>query len=206
MKFHSYPAAHTILQKLSLISNLLKWIGFSDSGAVDNASMMRCITVPTCSSASAGAVYSVASFTDGVSQPVNFNANDRSKIALYLLLLCGIIANGENFKFDGEFCFVSSNLTMVEKPHAAFCRALTWICEVASYFNADEWGILFTAASILSVSQSRPTKTGHTTRAYYSNKCSSGCCLALHLGNTRPRNFPLMNTSGPVNSPSNRCW
>ena len=131
MKFHSYPAAHTILQKLSLISNLLKWIGFSDSGAVDNASMMRCITVPTCSSASAGAVYSVASFTDGVSQPVNFNANDRSKIALYLLLLCGIISNGRSFKFDGGFCFMSSHTTMVANPCADFRCALNWICEIA---------------------------------------------------------------------------
>ena len=92
--------------------------------------MMQGITVPTCSSASAGAVSFVASFTDGRSHPATFNANDRSKIALYFLLLYGIISNGEILKFDGGLCFMLSHLTMVEKPCADFFRALTWICEI----------------------------------------------------------------------------
>ena len=82
-KFHSSPAAHTIIQDPCLISNLLKWIGSSDSGAVTNASMMWGITIPTCSSASAGASSFVALFTDGRSHPAIFNTNDRSKTSLY---------------------------------------------------------------------------------------------------------------------------
>ena len=165
-KFYSSPTAHITLQKPFLISNLLKWIGSSDSGAIANASMIRGITVTTCSSASAGAVSFVASFTDGRSHPSTFNANDRSEIALYFLLLCGIIANGENFKFDSGFYFMSSHLTMVANPCAAFSRASNWICEIVLSSNANEWGPLVTAVSISSGVQSLPTNTGHPTCAY----------------------------------------
>ena len=99
---------------------------------------------------------------------------------------------------------MSSHRTMVANPCAAFSRALTWICEIESSSNADEWGKLVTADSISSEVQSCPTKTGHLTRAYCSNKLAAGCRLALNLGNLRPRNFPLMNPYGPVNYLSNR--
>ena len=150
MKFHSSPTAHTILKNPSLISNLLKWIDSSDSGVVANTSMMQGIPVPICSSASAGDVSFVALFTDGRSHPATFNSNDRSKVDLYFLLLYGIIANGEIFKFDGGFCFISSRLTMVENPCAVFSRASTWIFNIVSYSNADEWEPLVTAAFISS--------------------------------------------------------
>ena len=140
--------AHTILHKPSLISNLLKWIGSPDSGAVANASMMRGINVPTCSSASDGAVYFVPSFTDDRYHPTTFNSKDRSKIDLYFLLLCSIIANGEMFKFDSGFYFKSSQLTMVANLCANFSCASTWICEIVSSSNADEWEPLVTASSI----------------------------------------------------------
>ena len=184
----------------------MKWIGSSDIGDVANASMMRGVTVTTCSSASAGAVSFVAFSNDGRSKPVTFNPKDISKIALYLLLLCRIIANGENFKFYGGLYFMSYHLTMVANPCAAFYRDLTWICEIASSYNADKWGPLVTAAYKSSGAQSRPTETRRPTRAYCSNKFAAGCCLALRLVNTRPRKFPSMNPYGPVNSLSNRRW
>ena len=65
-------------------------------------------------------------------------------------------------------------------------------------------GPLVTAASISYGVQSRPTKTGHLTRAYCSNKFSALCRLVLYLENTRPRNFPWITPSGPVKSSSNR--
>ena len=148
------------------------------------------ITVPTCSSASDGVVSFVAFFTDGRFQTSTFNTNDRSKISLYFLSLCGIISNVGIFKFDCVFCFMSSHLTMVENPCADFSYASTWICENLSSSNDDEWGPLVTDASISYGFQSCPTKTGHPTCAYCSNKFAAGCCLALHLGNMRPRNFP----------------
>ena len=101
---------------------------------------------------------------------------------------------------------MSSNLTMVVNPCAAFPHASNWICEIASSSNADEWGTLFTDASILSGVQSRPTETGHPARAYCSNKFAAGCRLTLHLENTRPRNFPSMTPPGPFKSSSNRRW
>ena len=111
---------HIILQKPYLISSLLKWIGSSDSGAIANASMMRNITVPTFSSASSGDVSFVAFFTYGIFHIATFKLNDRSKIALDFLLLCGIIGNGEIFKFESGFCFMSSHLTIVSNPCADF--------------------------------------------------------------------------------------
>ena len=100
---------------------------------------------------------------------------------------------------------MSSHLTIVANPCAAFPRASTWICEIASFSNADEWGLLVTAAFILYVVQSRPTKTRHPTRAYCSKKISAGYHLALYLRNTRPRNFPSMTPSRPVNSSRTCC-
>ena len=165
---------------------------------------MQGLTVSTCSSTSDGDFSFVTSFTDVRYHPATFNANYRSKISLYFLLLCGIIANGEIFKFDGGFCFRSFHLNMVANSCAAFSRASTWFYGIASSYNADEWGGLVTAASISSGFQSRPTETRHLTRAYLSNKCSAGCRLALHLGNTRPRNFTSMTPYVPVRSSSNR--
>ena len=101
---------------------------------------------------------------------------------------------------------MSSHLTMVANPCDAFYHGLTWICEIESSSNVDDWGPLVTAASISSGVQSRPTETGHTTRAYCSNKFSARYRLTLHLGNMRPHNFSSMNPSGPVNSSSNRLW
>ena len=49
-----------------------------------------------------------------------------------------------------------------------------------------------------------PIETRHLTRGYTSNKFATGCRLALHLGNTIPRNFQSMTPSGPVISLSNR--
>ena len=167
---------------------------------------MRGITVPIFSSASAGAVSFVALFNDGRSHPATFNANDRSKIALYFLLLCGIISNGEVFKFCVGFCFLLSHLTVFANPCADFPCASTWICEIASSFNADEWGPLVTDAYISSGVQSRPTDTRHPARTYCSNKFAARCRLALHIRKTRPRNFPRMTPSDPVNSSSNRRW
>ena len=150
MKFHSSPTSHTILQNPYLISNLLKWIGSSYSRATASASMMQSITVPTVLRASDGDVSFLASFTKVRSHPANFNTNGRSKIALYFLLLCSIIANSEIFNFDGGFCFMLSHLIMVANLCADFFCAFTCICEIASSSNSGEWGILVTDASILS--------------------------------------------------------
>ena len=160
--------------------------------------MIRCVIVPTYSSASAGTISFVTLFTNGRSHPATFNTNDRSKIALYFLLLCGIISNGEVFKFDGGFCFMPPHLTMV----ANTCAAFSHFC--ASSYNADEWRPLVTDDSILSGVHLRPTETRHPNCAYGSNKFAAGCRLAIHLGNTIPRNFPSMTPSVPVNSSSNR--
>ena len=77
-----------------------------------------------------------------------FNANDRPKIALYFLLFCRFIANGEIFNFDGGFCFMSYNLSMVANPSDDFPRASTWISEITSSSNADEWGSLIMLTTI----------------------------------------------------------
>ena len=167
--------------------------------------MMRGITSPTCPNASSGGVSFVALFADGRSYPATFKEKDRSKIALYFLLVCGIIVNGENLNFYVGLCFMSSRLTMVANPCANVSRASTWICEIASYSNVDEWGRLVTSASILSGDQSHPTETRHPTCTYCGNKFATECFLALHLGNTRPCNFPSMTPSGPVNYLSNLC-
>ena len=106
--------------------------------------------------------------------------------------------------FDGGFYFMLSHLTIFAKPCAAFSCASTWMYENVSSSNYDEWGTLVNTDSISSGAQSRPTKTGHPTRAYCSNKFSAGCCLTLHIGNTIPHNFPSMTQSDPVNSYSNR--
>ena len=97
-----------------------------------------------------------------------------------------------------------SYLTMVANPYAAFSRVLNWTFETTSSSNTDEWGTLVTAASISSGFQLRTTETGHPICAYCSNKFAAGCCLALYLGNTRPRNFLLMTPSGSVISSGNR--
>ena len=89
---------------------------------------------------------------------------------------------------------------MVAKPCADFYRASTWICEIETSSNADEWGPLVSTVSISSGFQSRPTETRHLTRSYCSNKFAAGCRLAFHLENMRPCNFPSMTPSGPVNS------
>ena len=163
--------------------------------------MMWGVTFPTLSSASDGDVFFVSSFTDDRSHPATFNANFRSKISLYFLLLCGIIANGEIFKFYGGLCFMLSHLTMVANPCANFPHASTWISAIASSYNANEWGTLVTAASISSEVQSRPTETGHTTCAYCSNKFPPGAATLsileildlvtfhwwLHLAQLTPR-------------------
>ena len=49
----------------------------------------------------------------------------------------------------------------------------------------------------------RPTKTGHPTRSYCSNKFVAGCRLTLHIGNAIPRNYPYMTPYVPVNSSNN---
>ena len=126
----------------------MNWIRYSDSGAFANTLMIRRMDVPTCSSATAGAVSFVTSFANYGYHPATFNVYDRSKISLYFLLLCGIIANGENFKIDGGFCFMQSHLTVVANPWAAFYCASTWILLFASSSNANEWGPLVTSASI----------------------------------------------------------
>ena len=92
--------------------------------------MIRGIKIPTCSSASDGAVSFFTYFTNGRTYSVAFIANERYKIALYLLFWCGIITNAENFKFEDGFCFMSSHLKMVVKHCADFSRALTWIFEI----------------------------------------------------------------------------
>ena len=97
---------------------------------------------------------------------------------------------------------MSSHLSTVAIPCDAFSCASTWVFEISSSYNADEWGPLVTAASISSGGQLRPTETRHPTRVYRSNKFASGCCLALHIENTIPRNFPSMTPPVPVN-PSN---
>ena len=204
MNFYYYPTAHTIIQNPCIISNLLKWIGSPESGDFANALMMWDITVPTCSIASAGDFSFVASFTGGRFQLVTFNSNDRSKMSLYYLLLCCIIANDENFKVDYGPCFMSSHHKIVANPCADFPRASTWISATASYYNAKKWGTFVTADSISSGVQSRPTETGHLTRAYCSNKLAARCWVALRILNKRPCKFPSMTPSGPVKSSSNR--
>ena len=99
---------------------------------------------------------------------------------------------------------MSSHLTMVASPYADFFCALAWIIEISSPSNDYEWGSLVTSASISSGVQSRPTETGHLTHAYCSKKIASGCCLILHLRNTKPFNFSLMTPFVLVNSSSNR--
>ena len=116
----------------------LKWIGSWYCGAVANASMMWSVTIPTFSSASASAVYFLDLFIYGRSQLATFNKNDRSKITLYLLLLCSIIISDESFKFNGRFYFMSSHLTMVANPCADFSCSLAWIFEIVSSSNVDE--------------------------------------------------------------------
>ena len=83
---------------------------------------------------------------------------------------------------------------------------MSLVCVGTMSSNDDKWGPLVTASSISYGVQSRPTETRHPTCAYCSNKFAAGCRLALHLGNMRPRNFPSMTPSGPVNSSSNLRW
>ena len=101
---------------------------------------------------------------------------------------------------------MSHHITMVEDTCADFSRSVTWIFEIASSSNADEWVPLFTAASISYGVQLHPTNTGLLTCAYCSNKFAARCRLALHLVNTIPSDFPVMTPSGPVNSLLNRRW
>ena len=97
-----------------------------------------------------------------------------------------------------------SHPTIVENPCASFPRASTWICEIASSFNVDEWENLVISASISYGFQSRPTNNGHPTHAYCNNKFAARFCLDLHIGNAISPNFPSTTPSVPVNSLSNR--
>ena len=72
-------------------------------GADAIASMMRGSTLPIWFMAASGAIFFMASFTDGRSYPATLSSKDRSRIALYLRDLCGIIASGESLRAAGRF-------------------------------------------------------------------------------------------------------
>ena len=69
-------------------------------------------------------------------------------MALYCLLLCGIIANSKIFNIDNGLYFILSLITMVADPCVNFYRALTWIFAILPYSNSKEWVTLVTAESI----------------------------------------------------------
>ena len=139
MKFHNSPTAHTILHIPYLISNLLKWIRYLDCISVANDLMMQVITVPTWSSASYGDVSFVALFTDIISHPTTFNANDISKIVLLFLLLCVIISSGKSFKFHGGFCFMLSHFAMVANPCTDFYSPYEALDQVGTVMTCIIW-------------------------------------------------------------------
>ena len=109
-KFHSWPSSHTKRQNPSEMSSLLNMMSPFSREADAIASMMRGSTLPIWFMAASGAIFLVASFTDGRSYPATLSSKDRSRIALYLRDLCGIIASGESLRLAGRFFLRSSHL------------------------------------------------------------------------------------------------
>ena len=79
---------------------------------------------PSCTIDSWCASFIVASLTDSkVSLFFVFSLNDKSRIPLNFLLLCGIIASGDILSFVGILFLISFHLIIFAKPLATFVCA-----------------------------------------------------------------------------------
>jgi len=98
VKFSCLPVSPTIFQYLSLMFNLENTKLLSSIGARTTDLMIQGSTYSNCRILYRGAVIMVSSLTESISIPITVSAKDKFRIALYFLLLCSTIANGDNFR------------------------------------------------------------------------------------------------------------
>ena len=108
-----------------------------------------------------GAVRLVFSFTDGTAPPsLSRNRNDKSRMALHFLDLCGTIAIGETFSCGGGLSLMASHRMMRACPAATFSAVSAESCAAHSSDRAETCGPRSTAASISSFDHGRPVSAG----------------------------------------------
>ena len=138
-----------------------------------------------------GAVFVVASLTDGITVPSsNRTGKDKSKIALNFRDLWGIIASGDIFNSGGGLCLMSSHATIRACPLATFSATSARSCSMASGCKADMCGPLSIAACISSTVQCFPVCVGQPRVAYALRIDAAGWC------NASPRGHMLFRYEG----------
>ena len=137
-------------------------MGTPVSGAVAMSHMIQGITFTSSYMVSCGAsALFEESLTDFRRVWLTFSSKDRSSIILNCLDLWGMAAMGENFRFAGGLCFISSHLTILQQPSFTLSRASVRQARAASGFCADGWAPLVIAASISVGVQFEPHSIGH---------------------------------------------
>ena len=84
-------------------------------------SISQQIQFPNCTIASRGANFFVLSLTEGNVSDFVLSLNDRSSITWNDLLLCGMNATGEFFRFGGMLYLMLLNVMTLAKPFCYFC-------------------------------------------------------------------------------------
>jgi len=145
-------------------------------------------TFPICSIDSRNNSCVVESLALGSRTSSICNLNNRSKIALKILLLCGTAASGEIFRFGCRSCFISSQKMISASPCATFSSASCLKHCAASGDFANQCGLLLIAALMCSLVQSSPQSIGHPSVAYWNTVAWAGCWLMLGSGLICPWN------------------
>ena len=147
---------------------------------------MRLTQFPSCTIASCGASFSVVSLTEGKVILFAFSWNDRSNMTLKDLLLCGMQATGEIFKFFGQLFLMSLNLTIFANPFFIFDAVSAWSAAAASQLCADLCGPWSIAFMMWSIDQSSPQSTGQPFVAYSFNNLLAGWFKEYVRGHIKP--------------------
>ena len=182
-----------------LYPTLEKTMDPSRTGATATAAMRQGRTEPRLLMLYCGAEMVVLALTEGITMPWTFNLKERSRMALNLQLLWGIIAMGEIFSCRHSFvpnrCSTSSRYTTSAKPSLTFAYTSACITLITPGSKADTCGSCSAAAIISVFDHTQPTSTGQPSRAYWRSIGPAGWCRALPLGNMRPLYSPSIGES-----------
>ena len=121
--------------------------------------------------------------------PAMHNLKERSRIARYFRLLCGIMESGDTLSFgiSAILSLMSDHGTSRAKPCSCFSWASIHICSMASGTKAEMCAPRSTAAQISSGVQSRPQSTGQPLVAYSNSAGPAGCKRVFPRGHMRPQ-------------------
>ena len=136
--------------------------------------MMHLTQCTNCTMASCGANFSVVLLTEGNVILFAFSWKDKSNITLKDLLLCGMQATREIFKFVGRLSLMSLNLTIFAKQFCTFNIVSAWSAATASRLCADVRGPRGIDFLMWSIDQSFPQLTGQPFVAYSFNSLLAG--------------------------------